>query len=421
MTVARVEAHAHVEPYGQALSMPSAATCESVDSVLSLVASSCAGAPAGSWVRIVDARIEGWAEHRWPTLAELDAASGETPCVLLSFDRHSAMANTRAIERSGANVRHSPLAIIEEDAITGVLLESLAYEVWGAAPPDPPEARESNVLRALERFASLGYSAVHDMYSHDWLGPLLGGLDRAGRLPTAVRLYAPVDELEAVASGRDAWETDRVRLAGGKVFTDGALNSRTALMLSEYAQPLPGLPNGKAMVRESDLDDAFGLAGGLGLPLALHAIGDGAVRMVLDGAERASRAGHLVRGTRIEHCELVDASDVGRFASLGVVCSVQPCHLLADMEVLGRLLSHRLDRVLPLRELIDAGVRPGELLVFGSDAPIVRPDPEDSIIAAVERRRPEMASHHAIASAQAITESEAWAAFGPSSVLEDVR
>ena len=126
--------------------------------------------------------------------------------------------------------------------------------------------------------------------------------------------------------------------------------------------------------------------------------------------------GAAVRGDvpgvlRIEHAELVDEADVGRFAALGVVASVQPCHLLADIEALRRLLPHRLGRVLPLRELAAAGCRPGDLMWFGSDTPIVRPDAEDSIQAAVHRRRVGMGEGEAIAIEQAIAEPEAWDAF----------
>ena len=63
-------------------------------------------------------------------------------------------------------------------------------------------------------------------------------------------------------------------------------------------------------------------------------------------------------GLRIEHAELIDEADVGRFAGMGVVCSVQPCHLLSDIKALVRGVPRRLERVLPLRELIDSGCRP---------------------------------------------------------------
>ena len=153
--------------------------------------------------------------------------------------------------------------------------------------------------------------------------------------------------------------------------------------------------------------------------------------MVLDAIERGTATGRRRQDARakpsrhrIEHCELIDAADVPRFAGLGVVCSVQPCHLLADIPVLTRQMGHRLDRVLPLRELIDSGCTPtgmdgAGLLWFGSDVPIVRADPGDSIRAAVDRRGEGMGQGEAIAWGQRITEAEAWAAFGDASTLKE--
>jgi predicted amidohydrolase YtcJ len=231
-------------------------------------------------------------------------------------------------------------------------------------------------------------------------------------------MYAPVVEVQALHEQSRQWTSDRVRLAGGKVFADGTLNSRTAWMIEPYADPLPGMERGKVITPPAELRAAMELVGRLDLGLAVHAIGDAAVRAVLDsweatGGSKTRRGGAAgVGGLRIEHAELIDAADVPRFAALGVVASVQPCHLLADIEVLRRALPHRLDRLLPLRELIDAGCEPGRGLIFGSDAPIVRPHPEDSIQAAVHRRRNGMRLDEAIAPEQAIAESEAWACFG---------
>lgn len=204
-------------------------------------------------------------------------------------------------------------------------------------------------------------------------------------------------------------------------------------MLEPFADPIPSHPCGTALMSMEQIADAIRVCMRHGLHLAAHAIGDGAVRACLDAAEMVreevakGRGGKGAEGDRagaqggargggpialrIEHAELVDEQDVGRFAALGVVASVQPCHLLADIEALRRLLPHRLERVLPLRELIDAGCGPGELMWFGSDTPIVRPDAEDSIQAAMHRRRAGMDTSEAIAMGQAIGEGDAWRCF----------
>jgi hypothetical protein len=176
-------------------------------------------------------------------------------------------------------------------------------------------------------------------------------------------------------------------MGGAKLFADGTLNARTAATLTPCAEPLEAYPLGRMMVTPAEIDAAIAAADAAGLPLATHAIGDRAVREVLDGYERARvRGGLRTRGQRIEHCELVDPADVGRFVQLGLTASVQPCHLLADMAVLTRLHGASLHKVLPLRSWLASGLVAGRLeggLVFGSDAPIVGPEPEDSIIAAM--------------------------------------
>jgi predicted amidohydrolase YtcJ len=301
-----------------------------------------------------------------------------------------------------------------------MLLEQAAWAVWDAAPSPGQAERTPCVRAALEHLRALGYSQVHDMFSQPWLGPVLAALHDGGESVMPVWLYAPVEE--AAAFAERPWERPGVRFAGLKAFADGTLNSRTALMTVAYREPesgahaAPGAWFGKAMMTRAELESAMSRAGAMGVGLAVHAIGDGAVRMVLDaweagGGRPRATAANGTPALRIEHAELIDAADVPRFARLGVTCSVQPCHLLSDVEALTRYLPHRLERVLPLRELIDAGCRPGELLWFGSDAPIVPADPMDSITAATKRRRPGMGEHEAIAWGQRIEADEAWSAF----------
>jgi predicted amidohydrolase YtcJ len=179
-------------------------------------------------------------------------------------------------------------------------------------------------------------------------------------------------------------------------------------MLKPYPDPIPGHPRGTPMMTTEALEAAVSKCDILGLPAAIHAIGDGAVRAALDAIERVSPS---AMGFRIEHCQFVDKADIPRFAHLGVVASLQPGHLLADVEALRRVTPHRMDRSFPLRELIDsangAGFSPEEMVWLGSDTPVVRPDPEDNIQAAVERRRAGAPASESIAPEQAITRDEA--------------
>lgn len=434
------EAHAHIASHGQALTMPSLDAATSVHDMLEIVRANVRSILRGQWLRLVGARIEGWSTpgkgpSGWPTIEELDRITGDVPCAAMSFDHHMVMCNSAALAAARIDQHSSPppggvIARKASGMPNGLLLETAAWSAWSCAPEPSPAERREHVIAALNDLASHGYVEVHEMLAQPWLGPLLAELSDACALPLKVWLYAPMDQIHALSSTPPAWTRDDVVLAGGKIFVDGTLNSRTAWMLEPFRSPQEGLPTGKIVTTPQGIKEALTACELRGIGLAAHAIGDAAVRAVLDAAEavitpqerdqRRCASGIVgvrraepstLPAVRVEHAEIIDRADVPRFSALGVVASVQPCHLLADIEALGRYLPHRLDRVLPLRELIEHGARPGEGLWFGSDTPIVRPHPEDSIQAAIERRRKTMPQHQAIGWDQRLTHTQAWRCF----------
>lgn len=414
------EAHAHIYAHGQELSLPNLASCGSLEECLEVVSRECARLAPGEWCLVMAARPEGWRVARWPTMRELDSAAGDRPCVVMSFDHHALAVNSAAFAACGItnDTPDPPLGVIvrEGGKPTGLLLETAARLVRDKFPEPERAAKLENLRRAVKDLAGHGFVEVHEMLGQPWLGPLLAELHDRGELPLKVEIYVPIAQFDNVYQGRQAWERPGLRLAGGKIFSDGSLNSRTAWVLSEYVDPLDGHPFGKPLMTAPEIAKAIENCATRGMGLAAHAIGDGAVKACLDAAESTKRHSSAGRHPlRIEHCELIDETDVPRFARLGVIASVQPCHLLYDIEVLTRGLPHRLNRVLPLREMIDSGLVPGKTLLFGSDVPIVRPHPEDSVRAAVERRRGEGSVggglSEAVALGQAIRPEEAWAGF----------
>jgi predicted amidohydrolase YtcJ len=412
------EAHAHLAQHGRAMAMLQLADCANMHDCLERIAHRASDHPRDHWLLGHGLRIESWPEPRYPTLAELDDAGAGHPCCLWSFDYHALVVSPAALRtlNIAGNTPDPPSGRILRDTRgqpTGVMLERAAKMVWERIPePSPAQWREL-VRAAAADLATHGFDEVHDLLSQPWLGPVLADLSDAGQLPLGVDLYPLLPDLDAAVAGAPGWQRPGVRLAGAKLFADGTLNSRTAFLLHPYADPLPGLPRGQQMLDQQQLLEALAATSRAGLTLAVHAIGDAAVRAVLDAAEALARTATPLR-LRIEHAEIVDERDIPRFRQLGVTASVQPCHLLADIEALTRAVPDRLDRVLPLRDLIDSGLAPGRDLVFGSDTPIVRPHPDDSIQAAVHRRRPGMAAHESIAPYQAITGREAWACFARS-------
>jgi len=413
------EAHAHLFWHGQSLDRVDLSECATPDEALELIRERCAH--DGGDVFAGGARPEAWDPPRWPGLGDLDAASGDRVCVLWCFDTHTAMANSRALAELGID-EHTPDpgdGVIGRDANgrpNGVLAESAVEPLRELERRDPDRVR-AQVRAACADLLAHGFEEVHDLKTEPWLPALLADADFP--MPRLV-LYPLVEDLPELVRTRRQWESDRLALGGGKLFADGTLNSRTAWMLEDWADAAtaaPDHPRGVAMHTPEAIEGAVRACLDLGLPIACHAIGDAAARAVLDAIERVGPAhgsglGGPVGRHRVEHCQLVHPDDVPRFARLGVICSMQPCHLLYDIEALRHAVQDRLERVQPILSLIDAGCVPGELLWFGSDTPVVRPDPGDSLHAAIERRRVGMGPEGAIGPWEAIGPDEAAACFG---------
>lgn len=358
------------------------------------------------------ARPEAWSDARWPTLEQIERVASGRVLAAWCFDYHALIASRTALAAAGLreDSPDPPGGIIGRDAdggLTGVVYENAASMVWNALPEPGLDERRRCVRQSVDALRALGYVEMHDLKAPRWLGSVLAELCEEPGEECFV-IWPLLDDLEEVLATRGAWESGRVRLGGAKVFVDGTLNSRTAWMLRPFADGRREHPCGTPMMTPEQIEAAVRRCDGAGVPLACHAIGDGAVRAVLDAIERVRPR---TSGFRIEHCEVIDEADVRRFAELGVIASVQPCHLLYDIEALRRGLPDRLDRVMPLRELIESGLEPGVGLIFGSDVPIVRADTGDSIQAAVHRRRAEMGASEAVGAVQAISAEDALKCF----------
>jgi len=404
------EAHAHLFQLGRSLTMLDCSGCQSREAMLDLIAKFSQNLMPTDWVLAHSVRPEAWPNPRWPSRQELDHASGDRPVCAWCFDYHSMGASSSALDHAGicgdTVIDRGIIELDNNGTPTGVLFEHAALKLWSSVPEPGISQRRSHVLNACNHLSNLGFTEVHDLKAQPWLGHVLHDLRVAGEITQRFQLFPLTKDLDETLSTRDQWEVDHLTLAGTKIFTDGSLNSRTAWMLDPYTDTASV---GTPMMTPQEIDDAMLKSKAHNLPVAAHAIGDAAVRAVLDSIERT---GCSNMNARIEHAELIHPDDIARFVELGVIVSVQPCHLLPDMEALNTGLSDRLDRVLPLRSLIDSGCVPGESLIFGSDVPIVRADHEDSIQAAIHRRREGMPESDAIGLNQRLTREESLACFG---------
>lgn len=333
----------------------------------------------------------GWSAERWdapPDRAALDAVTGDVPTALLAHDWHSLWLNSAGLALAGE--LEVPGGVVERDADgapTGLLREESAWRVRdGVAAPSAAERLDA-LRTALPAAPAAGVTAVHDKDGRLGCPDVVAALRAEGAVPIRVWHSLPAAALgELVAAGvepgaGDAWQ----RTGYLKAYMDGTLGSGTARLLDRGGAGDERSEAGGVVITGRDEFAAIVRAAGeAGWPVAVHAIGDRAVRDALDGFE-AARDAWAPRGLRprIEHAQCVSPEDLPRFAALGVTASVQPSMAVTDQAVAEREWAERLDGAYAYRSLQAAGAR----LVGGSDAPIEPLDPLDGIRAAVLRTR----------------------------------
>jgi hypothetical protein len=236
------------------------------------------------------------------------------------------------------------------------------------------------LLAGLRSLLRHGITSVHAMEERETFGALQQ-LQRSGRLPLRVTLYRGAGSLDAlIASGlRSGFGDEWLRIGGLKLLIDGSLGSQTAWMFRPYegSDSECGVP----VLHGDELRDLVRRASEAGIACAIHAIGDRANTEALD-ALTSVRGFPTPLPHRIEHAQLLRRADLPRFARLNVIASMQPCHILGDIDSAERYWGRRSRWAYPIRSLLRAGAR----AIFGSDAPVETHDVTAGIYAAVRRQ-----------------------------------
>lgn len=384
-----VDAHGHLEGLGWVLSHVQLAETadehELVDRVAARARQDAASGRTG-WLEGY-----GWDQTRWPggafpTHAALSAAVPDRPVWLARIDGHAGLANRRALELAGIE-RHTPdpsggrIVRDIDGNPTGVLVDAATTLVTGQIPPPGDEERVRWFLAALGYCAALGLTGVHDCGATAGDLALLCRLDEEGRLP--IHVYAMVEgadepTLEAWLA-RGPYLGRRLTIRAVKLHLDGALGSRGAALFEPYLDD-PG-DRGLELLAPECFAALAGRIDRAGFQVAVHAIGDRANAIALDGF--AAAVVPSSSRPRLEHAQLLRSADIARAAAVGVIASVQPTHATSDAPWVERYLgTERLEGAYAWRSLKNAGVR----LALGSDFPIESPDPREGLFAAITRK-----------------------------------
>jgi len=370
------------------------------DEWLRRIAARAAERGAGAWI------VGGRWDHtlaggEFPSLEELDPVTPENPVLLSDIDGHTAWANSLALEIAGveATTPDPPGGRILRYASgdpTGILLETAGGLVEEHVPPLSSDEEREIMRQTFRAAARLGLTGVHTMAGLDRI-PAYVGFGADGELPLRVwyGAFGAEDRVDELAGARDdarsalatvtAERGPTFEVGYAKLMADGVLSARTAALLAPYADAPD--ESGFMVTGFDDLAGAVTRIHEAGFPVAIHAIGDRAVRVSLDAFERAASSGPRPGlADRIEHIEVQDPEDAPRFEELGVLASFNPHHCITGIDVYNtdRLGESRAAWSFAWGAVRDAGA----ILVFGSDWATAPLDPLRQLYAATVREKP---------------------------------
>jgi predicted amidohydrolase YtcJ len=411
------DAHIHVQGLG-----------ESRDQVQLLGSSSAADARrrvtawADAHPDAAAVRGRGWDQSlfqggTWPTARDLEGADARgRPILLARVDGHAAWADRKMLALAGISSQtpDPPGGRILRDAAgepTGILIDH-AIDLATAKLPSPSQVDiERWLVAGMTACADAGLVAAHDMGMSVEAAKILMRLDSRARerggsgLPIRVFVYLDGTDPDALALLGTHAPTDTLRLMGIKLYADGAMGSRGAALLDDYADD-PG-NRGLLLTEPAVLQARIAGVRQKGYAAAVHAIGDRANRIVLDAMSAAPPARSAARD-RVEHAQLVAPQDFARFRTQGLVASMQPTHATSDMRwAEARVGAERVKGAYAWRTMLASGAP----LAFGSDAPVEDERPQLGIYAAITRQDADGAPPGGFLPDERLTQDEALAAF----------
>ncbi len=367
-----VDSHVHIQELGANLERVNLMGIETESEAVALVRQRAQVIPPGDWVVGWGWDEGAWA-NRYPTMALLSERVPDHPVFLSGLHGFAVWGNRLAFERAGITATtESPSGgeIVKDRGgnPTGVLINNATQLLESAIPQLTMEQRQNQVVAGLEAMAASGYVAVHEAGAARDLMQAFEALAAQNRLP--IRVYAMLrvrDEAlcrEWLDRGPDMVTEGMLTTRAVKAFYDGALGSRGARLLDDYSdQPGHRGVSGSEYGFDEDLVANMITAG---FQVSVHAIGDAGNRETLDFFERVATANpnSLQQRHRIAHAQVLDPADVGRFAELQIIASMQPPHAVEDKTwAEDRLGPVRIRFAYAWRTLRESGAQ----LVFNSD------------------------------------------------------
>lgn len=387
------DAHTHLAEAGREKMNVDLVGVRSLDEMKARIAARAKSVAPGEWIVGAGWDHTKWFDRRLPTREDIDSVTAGHPAYFDRVDGHIALANTAALKAAGvASQTKAPAGgEIDHDAQgkpTGILRESAKQLVRAKIPPPTAAQRRRALELAFADAVSHGITSAQDYSAwDDFL--VMEEMETQGALPIRVSewltLLDPVTTLEGHRAHHPA--TDPMLHTGMlKGFMDGSLGSRTATLLAPYDDDPKN--SGLPQYQQDQLDRMARERAKAGFQMGFHAIGDRAVAMALGAfaeAQQYARENHIRQSDfryRIEHDQVVTADQIPEYAKLDIIASVQPNHLLTDMNwAEDRIGAERAKHSYPWGDFLKTKV----MLAFGTDYPVEPITPFRGLYAAVTR------------------------------------
>ena len=383
-----IDAHGHVMGLGMGALQLDLSDTRSLQEAQAKIAAYAAANPRLTWIVGRGWNQERWGLGRFPTAAEIDSVVKDRPVWLERVDGHAGWANSAAMKAAGiTGSTKSPSGGKIETAKgqpIGIFIDAASSLIDKFVPAPLPLTRDQALAKAQEIMLSNGLTAAADMgtSTQDWLTMRRAG--DAGTLKVRIMSYAGGLEplLEVAGTRPTPWLYDgRLRMAGVKLYSDGALGSRGAWLKAPYKDS--PRERGLGFLGDTEIRNLMSRAAMDNFQVAVHAIGDAANAQLLGAIEELADTYKGDRRWRVEHAQIVDPADLARFGRHGIVASMQPVHEASDWKMAqARMGMERLGGAYAWRSMLANKVP----LAFGSDFPVEHPNPFHGLAVAVSRQ-----------------------------------
>jgi predicted amidohydrolase YtcJ len=341
----------------------------------------------GDWIQGRGWDQNNWPEKDFPDKTRLDELFPEVAVYLIRVDGHAAWCNSKALQLAGINAStkvDGGEVILKNGQPSGILIDN-AMGLVSSKIPDPTPEMQAKALQAAQKncFAA-GLTSVTDCGLPKEVVLMMDSLHRNGELKMRINaMLDPTEENFDYFVKRGRYQTDRLMVNTIKIYADGALGSRGALLLEPYTDDPAN--NGLQMAPQQFFDEICQLAFENNYQVATHCIGDAANRLIMNTYGKYLK-GENDRRWRIEHAQIVHPDDFGLFAKYSVVPSIQATHATSDMDwATYRVGSERIKGAYAYQQLLQQlGWLPN-----GTDFPVEEIYPLNTFFSSVFRTHPD--------------------------------